>query len=142
VIKFGRARPPNSASTIRGRHPDMSRRRGARARAATKIAFDRVGSAVALLWLWPILAGIAVGIRLTMGSPVLFRQVRAGRDGAPFTILKFRTMEMRAASCCGRPETCRGIQMAPGATISRFARFVRRTGLDELPSSSTSFAAR
>ena len=56
----------------------MSRRGGARVRAATKIAFDRVGSAVALLWLWPILAGIAVGIRLTMGSPVLFRQVRAG----------------------------------------------------------------
>src|SRR5512132_91245 len=64
--------------SIRGRHPDMSRRGGARVRAATKIAFDRLGSAMALLWLWPILAGIAVGIRLTMGSPVLFRQVRAG----------------------------------------------------------------
>ena len=81
----------------------------------------------------PIIAAIALGIRLSMGAPVVFRQVRAGRDGVPFTILKFRTMEMRAAFCCGRPEACRGIQMAPGATISRFARFVRRTGLDELP---------
>jgi lipopolysaccharide/colanic/teichoic acid biosynthesis glycosyltransferase len=111
----------------------MSHRAGNRAQAATKIAFDRVGSVVALLLLWPILAGIAVGIRLTMGSPMLFRQVRAGRDGVPFTILKFRTMEMRDASCCRRPDACRGIQMAPGATISRFTAFVRRTGLDELP---------
>ena len=78
-------------------------RTGNRFHAAAKILFDRMGAAIALLALWPILAGIAVGIRLTMGSPVLFRQVRAGRDGVPFTILKFRTMEMRAASCCGRP---------------------------------------
>jgi len=81
----------------------------------------------------PIIGATALGIRLSMGTPILFRQARAGRDGMPFTILKFRTMEMRAASCCGRPETCRGTQMAPGATIPRFARFVRRTGLDELP---------
>jgi lipopolysaccharide/colanic/teichoic acid biosynthesis glycosyltransferase len=111
----------------------MSHRAGNRAQAATKIAFDRVGSVVALVLLWPILAGIAVGIRFTMGPPVLFRQVRAGRDGVPFTILKFRTMEMREASCCHRPQACRGIQMAPGTTVPRFARVVRRTGLDELP---------
>ena len=111
----------------------MSHRAGNRAQAATKVVFDRVGSAVALLLVWPILAWIAVGIRLTMGSPILFRQVRAGRDGVPFTILKFRTMEMGDASCCGRPHACRGIQMAPGATIPRFAQLVRRAGLDELP---------
>ena len=108
-------------------------RTGNRFHAAAKILFDRIGAAIALLALSPILAAIALGIRLTMGTPIVFRQERAGLDGVPFTILKFRTMEMRAASCCGRPETCRGIQMAPGATISRFARFVRRTGLDELP---------
>ena len=102
-------------------------------RGTTKVLFDRLGAAVALVVLAPIIGATALGIRLSMGAPILFRQVRAGRDGVPFTILKFRTMEMRAASCCGRPETCRGIQMAPGATIPRFARFVRRTGLDELP---------
>jgi len=104
-----------------------------RARAFTKALFDRVGAAVALVVLSPIVGATAVGIRLSMGAPVLFRQVRAGRDGNPFTILKFRTMEMRAASCCGRPEACRGIQMAPGTNIPSFARFARRTGLDELP---------
>jgi lipopolysaccharide/colanic/teichoic acid biosynthesis glycosyltransferase len=100
---------------------------------AIKVLFDRLGAAVALVVLSPIIGATALGIRLSMGPPVIFRQVRAGRDGVPFTILKFRTMEMRAASCCGRPETCRGIQMAPGTTIPAFARLVRRTGLDELP---------
>ena len=104
-----------------------------RVRAFTKLLFDRLGAAVALVVLSPLIGATALGIRLSMGGPVVFRQVRAGRNGVPFTILKFRTMEMRAASCCGRPETCRGIQMAPGTTIPRFVGFVRRTGLDELP---------
>ena len=102
-------------------------------RAFTKVLFDRLGAAVALVVLSPLIGATALGIRLGMGAPVVFRQVRAGRNGTPFTILKFRTMKMRAASCCGRPETCRGVQMAPGTTIPRFVRFVRRTGLDELP---------
>jgi len=102
-------------------------------RVFTKVLFDRLGAAVALVVLSPLIGATALGIRLSMGGPVVFRQVRAGRNGTPFTILKFRTMEMRAASCCGRPETCRGIQMASGTTIPRFVRFVRRTGLDELP---------
>ena len=90
-------------------------RTGNRFHAAAKILFDRIGAAIALLALSPILAAIALGIRLTMGTPIGFRQERAGLDGMPFTILKFRTMEMRAASCCGRPEACRGIQKAPGS---------------------------
>ena len=116
----------------------MSRRGGARVRAATKIAFDRLGSAMALLWLWPILAGIAVGIRLTMGSPVLFRQVRAGRDGVPVTILKFRTMEMRAASCCGRPETAAESRWRPGRPFPGSRDSCAGPGSTSCPSSSTS----
>ena len=78
-------------------------RTGNRAHAAAKILFDRMGAAIALLVLSPILAAIALGIRLTMGTPIVFRQVRAGCHGMPFTILKFRTMEMRETSCCGCP---------------------------------------
>ena len=92
-----------------------------------------MGAAIALLVLSPVLAAIALGIRFTMGTPIVFRQVRAGRHGMPFTILRFRTMEMRDASCCRCPNACRGIQMGPGASIPRFVAFVRRTGLDELP---------
>jgi lipopolysaccharide/colanic/teichoic acid biosynthesis glycosyltransferase len=86
---------------------------GNRARAAAKILFDRMGAAIALLVLSPVLAAIALGIRFTMGTPIVFRQVRAGRHGMPFTILKFRTMKMRDASCCRGPNACRGIQMGP-----------------------------
>ena len=96
-------------------------------------ALDIVGSAVLLVLLSPVLAIVAIGVKLTLGSPVLFKQVRAGRNGRPFTILKFRTMEMRDSTCCGDPADCRGIQMATGLSMSRFATMTRRTGLDELP---------
>lgn len=94
---------------------------------------DLYGSATALIVLSPLLAVVAFGVRLSLGSPVLFRQVRAGQNGVPFTILKFRTMDMRDATCCGDPANCRGLQMATGLRMSRFAATVRRTGLDELP---------
>ena len=110
---------------------------GAGARLNRSDAFGRlldlVGAAVLLVLLSPILAIVALGVRLSLGSPILFRQVRAGRNGAPFTILKFRTMEMRDSTCCGEPGDCRGIQMASGLSMSRFASMIRRTGLDELP---------
>lgn len=75
----------------------------------------------------------AVLIRRFLGAPVLFLQERAGRAGRPFTILKFRTMEMSDARCCGRPDACVGVQMAPGARMSGLGVVLRRTGLDELP---------
>jgi lipopolysaccharide/colanic/teichoic acid biosynthesis glycosyltransferase len=94
---------------------------------------DVLGAAILLILLSPVIAVVALGVRLSLGSPILFRQVRAGRNGAPFTILKFRTMEMRDSTCCGDPTACRGVQMAAGLHMSRFASTIRRTGLDELP---------
>ncbi len=70
------------------------------------------------LWL-PLLAVLALGVRLSMGRPVLFRQERAGRDGRPFTILKLRTMRMGEGSDEER--------------LTPFGRFLRKTSLDELP---------
>jgi lipopolysaccharide/colanic/teichoic acid biosynthesis glycosyltransferase len=96
-------------------------------------AIDLVGAAIALVILAPVIAAVSLGVRITLGRPVLFRQVRTGWQGRPFTILKFRTMEMREATCCCTPEACRGIQMAEGLAMSRFATLIRRTGLDELP---------
>src|SRR5258708_323356 len=57
---------------------------------------DRVVSTIALLPLLPLLAVIAIAIRLDSGGPVLFRQLRGGYLGRPFTILKFRTMSVEA----------------------------------------------
>jgi lipopolysaccharide/colanic/teichoic acid biosynthesis glycosyltransferase len=52
----------------------------------------RRGGGLVLLVVWPVLAALVPAIRLTMDSPVLFRQQRAGRHGATFELLKFRTM--------------------------------------------------
>jgi len=59
---------------------------------AIKRAFDLIISLLALILLSPLLGLIALTVRLTMGSSALFRQVRPGLRGEPFTIYKFRTM--------------------------------------------------
>lgn len=64
----------------------------------------------------------ALAVRRTMGRPVLFRQQRPGRDGQPFTLLKFRTMAGDEAG-----------QLPDEARLTPCGRFLRRTSLDELP---------
>jgi lipopolysaccharide/colanic/teichoic acid biosynthesis glycosyltransferase len=98
-----------------------------------KRLIDVLVAAAGLVLLAPVLMAIAVVIQRDAGSPVMFRQVRAGQHGKPFTILKFRTMEMRDARCCLRPSACIGIQMAPGRQMPASMERLRRTGLDELP---------
>ena len=94
---------------------------------------DVVLGTIALVVLAPLMLAVAVAIRLRLGNPILFRQTRAGRDGQLFTILKFRTMDMRDARCCGNPPRCMGVQMSPNRTMTRLGSGLRRTGLDELP---------
>jgi lipopolysaccharide/colanic/teichoic acid biosynthesis glycosyltransferase len=84
-----------------------------------KRAFDVVVSAFALLLAAIPMGLLALAIRLTMGSPVLFRQVRPGLGGRSFTILKFRTM--------------RDGDEPDAERITRLGRFMRETSLDELP---------
>jgi lipopolysaccharide/colanic/teichoic acid biosynthesis glycosyltransferase len=93
--------------------------------AAAKRCFDIIGSAVLLFLCAPLFALVALVIRLTMGSPVVFRQLRPGLLGRPFTLHKFRTMRL-----------CRGAEdeMLPGADrITRLGRWLRDSSLDELP---------
>ena len=92
-----------------------------------KRAFDLLVASVGLVLLAPLLAAIALAIRLDSRGPVLFRQQRVGRHGVPFAIHKFRTMVADAAA--------RGAALTIGddARITRVGRFLRRRRLDELP---------
>lgn len=90
-----------------------------------KRIFDFVAAFCGLLIVAPLLLLVALAVRSTMGSPVLFRQPRAGYQGRPFIVLKFRTM----LNIVGP-----GGQTLPDAQrITRLGRLLRRTSLDELP---------
>jgi len=90
-----------------------------------KRTIDVVVSAVVLAVAAVPLAVLAVAIRLTMGSPVLFRQERPGRDEAVFTLLKFRTMR--------DPRPGEDALATDAKRLAGLGRWRRRTSLDELP---------
>jgi lipopolysaccharide/colanic/teichoic acid biosynthesis glycosyltransferase len=102
---------------------------------ALKVAFDRLLALLLLLLLAPLLVGVALWILAESGRPVLFRQLRAGKGGRPFEMLKFRTMVPDAIELGQRL----GISDDPfglvkdDPRITRSGRFLRRTSLDELP---------
>lgn len=90
-----------------------------------KRLFDVVVSLAALVVLSPVLATVGSLVRIKLGSPVLFRQVRPGLGGRPFTLYKFRTMkDARYPDGRRLPD----IERATG-----FGTLLRSTSLDELP---------
>jgi lipopolysaccharide/colanic/teichoic acid biosynthesis glycosyltransferase len=100
-----------------------------------KHALDRILAFAGLLVLSPLFAAIAVAIVVESGRPVLIRQLRAGKDGRPFRMLKFRTMVPDAIEAGRRlrlGDDPYGI-VADDPRITRTGRFLRRTSLDELP---------
>jgi len=82
-------------------------------------------SAIALLILVPLIAAVALTIRLSVGRPVLFRQTRPGYRGRPFTLLKFRTMTAA--------RDVRGSLLADAERLTPIGRLLRQQSLDELP---------
>ncbi len=91
-----------------------------------KRLFDVVASAVGLILASPLLLAIAAWIKLDSPGPVFYRGRRAGRDGKPFGIFKFRSMVVDADKI-GGPSTS-----GDDARVTRSGRFVRRGKLDEL----------
>ena len=92
---------------------------------AMKRGVDIFVSLAGLIVLAPLMAVIALTVRLTMGSPVIFRQQRPGIHERPFTILKFRSMRDVIRSSGGPPPD--------DERLTRIGAFLRTTSLDELP---------
>jgi undecaprenyl phosphate N,N'-diacetylbacillosamine 1-phosphate transferase len=128
------ATPPRSQYSfpqVRGARTPASRvpsgRAWIRSELAAKRAFDVLASAGLLVVLAPAMAVIGLAIKATSPGEIVFRQLRAGKDGRLFTIYKFRTM---------RPETSRASTTriyGDDPRITRIGRFLRATSLDELP---------
>jgi exopolysaccharide biosynthesis polyprenyl glycosylphosphotransferase len=102
-----------------------------------KRSLDLFGATFGLLALAPVLAALAVAIKLDSRGPVLFRQERVGRDGRPFRIFKFRTMvvdaEARKHELLQSNEADGLFKIADDPRITRVGRILRKTSLDELP---------
>ncbi len=96
-------------------------------RALAKEIEDRALGAVLLLLAAPLLAAIAVAIKLDSPGPVFFRQHRYGYDNQPFTCFKFRSMFVRPPEI----EVAQATRDDP--RVTRIGRILRRTSLDELP---------
>ena len=100
-----------------------------------KYALDRVLALAGLVLLSPLLLAIALWVLVESGRPVFIWQLRAGKDGRPFRMLKVRTMVSDAVDVgrrLGLGEDPYGI-VPDDPRITRSGRFLRRTSLDELP---------
>ena len=94
-----------------------------------KRALDVAVAGGGLLLLWPLLAVIALWIRLDSPGPAFYRQARVGRGGVPFMIHKFRTMRARDDAAPAGP----ALTVGADPRITRAGALLRRSKLDELP---------
>lgn len=107
-------------------------------RLAVKQVCDRVGAVVALMLLAPVFVMVALAVRASGPGPVLYRQVRVGRDNLMFTMVKFRTMhvdaDLRRADLLASTDVDGPMfKMRRDPRITRVGRMLRRYSLDELP---------
>ena len=111
-----------------------------------KRALDIFGAFIGLAVVSPVLGAVAVSVKLDSPGPILFRQIRFGLGGRPFTVLKFRTMHLsadarrhqehirdllRTGEAASEETTWAPIASDP--RVTRVGGFLRRSHLDELP---------
>jgi exopolysaccharide biosynthesis polyprenyl glycosylphosphotransferase len=114
------------------RRPGLSR-----SSRAIKRGMDVLGAGFGLLVLSPLLAAVAIAIRLDTPGPVFFRQLRVGRNGRVFEMIKFRSMidgaEAKRAALEALNETDGLFKITADPRVTRVGRFLRRTSIDEVP---------
>ena len=108
------------------------------AQVVAKRMFDLLVSGVGLALISPLLAMIALSVKISSPGPVLFRQRRVGLRGRPFTMLKFRTMRVGSDAMVQELREQRGVEnlmfkLRDDPRVTRFGRLLRRFSLDELP---------
>lgn len=130
------AAPPKTSEGVRwwaGGHPVYE---------TLKRGIDIVGATVGLILTSPIMAAAAIAVRLESPGPAIFRQVRVGQHGVPFTLYKFRGMYVDARERFPElyaykysPEELPTLVFHPkdDPRVTRVGRFLRRTSIDELP---------
>jgi exopolysaccharide biosynthesis polyprenyl glycosylphosphotransferase len=109
-----------------------------RSSAAIKRTFDFCGASLGLVLVAPFMLVISALIKGDSGGPVIFRQVRIGRDGKPFSMLKFRSMiegadDLKPELLLFNEATHGLFKIADDPRITRTGRWLRRTRLDEFP---------
>ncbi|MFB7184455.1 exopolysaccharide biosynthesis polyprenyl glycosylphosphotransferase [Streptomyces sp. NPDC056230] len=134
-IAAGRIRPA-AAAGLTLLHVAPPLRRGPQA--ALKAVVDRVGAALGLLVLAPLLLLIGAAVRLGSDGPALHRQIRQGQHNRPFTMWKFRTMVVDAEHHKERLITANEndgpmFKMRHDPRVTGIGRLLRRSSLDELP---------
>jgi len=117
---------PVTGRVLRGRDPSLKR------------AMDVVGGVAGLIVFSPILIAAAIAVAIVDGRPIFFRQLRAGRGGQPFRILKYRTMQPGADAFRGELRAANEIsagafKIADDPRVTRLGKWLRRTSIDELP---------
>ncbi|GAB2464195.1 sugar transferase [Xylanimonas ulmi] len=118
-------------------HVDLAQRTGVNH--VVKRTFDVAGALLALTLLSPVLAAVAIAIKLDDGGPVVFRQVRVCQHGGRFTMYKFRSMvvdaEQRLGDLAQANEGAGGVlfKVRADPRITRVGGLLRRGSLDELP---------
>jgi len=125
-VVWGGLTPGSLGGAVTGR--SRGNRPARRIDGALKKALDLTGAMTGLFLLFPLFVAIAVAIKTTSRGPVLFRQKRYGRDGAPFTVLKFRTMHLHQCDQSGVSQT-----VANDPRVTKVGSFLRKSNFDELP---------
>jgi exopolysaccharide biosynthesis polyprenyl glycosylphosphotransferase len=126
-------RPVSGLPLLHVEHPELDG-----GRRVLKGLFDRTAALTGLLLLSPLLLVVAFLIKVTSAGPVMFKQVRVGRGGREFTVLKFRTMvqdaEARKNALLEHNENDGVLfKIREDPRITRVGRWLRRYSLDELP---------